>query len=221
MHFGENQLSPSLFGLSPLTTGHPPSFQPWWVRPSTRSYPRFSLPMGRSLGFGSRARDWSPVSDSLSLRLRLIDLTSPRTANSPAHSSKGTPSPAPGCPGSELRQLVGSRFQVLFHSPPGVLFTFPSRYWFTIGRQGVLSLRGWAPQIHTGFHGPRATREIHREVRRLSPTGLLPPMAGPFHGLRLGADFVTLRIRRRGSWWLPLPPHGNATGLSHRAGLGS
>ena len=25
--------------------------------------------------------------------------------------------------------LVGSRFQVLFHSPPGVLFTFPSRYY--------------------------------------------------------------------------------------------
>ncbi len=33
-----------------------------------------------------------------------------------------------------LRQFVGIRFQVLFHSPPGVLFTFPSRYLFTIGR---------------------------------------------------------------------------------------
>ena len=32
-----------------------------------------------------------------------------------------------------LRLFVGTRFQVLFHSPPGVLFTFPSRYWFTIG----------------------------------------------------------------------------------------
>ena len=27
-----------------------------------------------------------------------------------------------------LPQLVGTAFQVLFHSPPGVLFTFPSRY---------------------------------------------------------------------------------------------
>ena len=27
-----------------------------------------------------------------------------------------------------LPLLVGTRFQVLFHSPPGVLFTFPSRY---------------------------------------------------------------------------------------------
>ena len=29
----------------------------------------------------------------------------------------------------ELPQLVGTGFQVLFHSPPGVLFTFPSRYY--------------------------------------------------------------------------------------------
>ena len=28
-----------------------------------------------------------------------------------------------------LRLLVNLRFQVLFHSPPGVLFTFPSRYY--------------------------------------------------------------------------------------------
>ena len=118
-------------------------------------------------------------------------LTSPRTANSPAHSSKGTPSPAPGCPGSELRQLVGSRFQVLFHSPPGVLFTFPSRYWFTIGRQGVLSLRGWAPQIHTGFHVPRITREHRSEAGRFSPTGLLPSAAVLSKNVRLTTEFVT------------------------------
>ena len=104
------------------------------------------------------------------------DLTSPRTANSPAHSSKGTPSP-PLVAQRELRPFVGSRFQVLFHSPPGVLFTFPSRYWFTIGRQGVLSLRGWSPQIHTGFPGSSATRDICKEIGRVSPTGLLPSVA--------------------------------------------
>jgi hypothetical protein len=32
-----------------------------------------------------------------------------------------------------LRLLVNIRFQILFHSPLGVLFTFPSRYLFTIG----------------------------------------------------------------------------------------
>ena len=58
MHFGENQLSRSLIGLSPLPTAHPPGFQPWWVRASTPSYRRFTLAMGRSPRFGSRARDY-------------------------------------------------------------------------------------------------------------------------------------------------------------------
>ena len=40
-----------------------------------------------------------------------------------------------------------------------VLFTFPSRYWFTIGLSGVFSLNGWSRQIHTRFHVPRATQD--------------------------------------------------------------
>ena len=61
MHFGENQLSRSLIGLSPLPTTHPPGFQPWWVRASTTSYSRFTLAMGRSLRFGSTPRDYNPI----------------------------------------------------------------------------------------------------------------------------------------------------------------
>src|SRR5579875_329356 len=92
MHFGENQLSPSLLGLSPLTTGHPPCFQPGWVRPSTGSYPRFSLPMDRSLGFGSTARDSvRPVQTRFrSGSPSRVNLAT--HGNSLAHSSKGTPS---------------------------------------------------------------------------------------------------------------------------------
>src|ERR671912_1467947 len=90
MHFGENQLSPSLIGLSPLPTAHPPGFQPWWVRSSTRSYPRFNLAMGRSLGFGSRARDSVALFGLAFATATPHGLTSPRTANSQAHSSKGT-----------------------------------------------------------------------------------------------------------------------------------
>ena len=56
-----------------------------------------------------------------------------------------------------LRLFVGIRFQVLFHSPPGVLFTFPSRYWSTIGRQGVFSLGRWSSLIPTEFHVLRGT----------------------------------------------------------------
>ena len=59
----------------------------------------------------------------------------------------------------ELPLVVGARFQVLFHSPSGVLFTFPSRYWCAIGRRVVFSLGGWSPQIPTGFHVSRGTRD--------------------------------------------------------------
>ncbi len=56
-----------------------------------------------------------------------------------------------------LPQLGGGWFQVLFHSPRGVLFTFPSRYWCAIGRQVVFSLGGWALRIQAGFHVSRPT----------------------------------------------------------------
>ena len=51
-----------------------------------------------------------------------------------------------------LPHLVDLRFQGLFHSPPGVLFTFPSRYLSTIGHRHIFSLTGWSPQIPTQFH---------------------------------------------------------------------
>ena len=75
-------------------------------------------------------------------------------ANSQAHSSKGTLSLRPK---SKLQRIVGTWFQVLFHSPPGVLFTFPSRYLSAIGHQGVFRLNGWSRQIHTEFQGFRVT----------------------------------------------------------------
>ena len=60
--------------------------------------------------------------------------------------------------GLPLLPLVGTRFQDLFHSPPGVLFTFPSRYWCTIGHGRVFSLGGWSPQLPTGFLVSRRTQ---------------------------------------------------------------
>ena len=50
-----------------------------------------------------------------------------------------------------LPLFVNTGFQVLFHSPPGVLFTFPSRYLFTIGHQVVFSLTWWSTHIPTQF----------------------------------------------------------------------
>ena len=89
-------------------------------------------------------------------------LTSPHTTNSQAHSSKGTRSRLEQAQAT-LPRLVSKRFQVLFHSPPGVLFTFPSRYLSAIGHQVVFRLSGWSRQIHTGCLGPRATWDSTRE----------------------------------------------------------
>src|ERR1700757_3129203 len=99
MHFGENQLSRSLIGLSPLPTTHPLSLQPKWVRASTRAYPRLTLAMGRSLRFGSRTHHYAPTKGGYALfRLAFATatppgLTSRHVPDSQAHSSKGTPSP--------------------------------------------------------------------------------------------------------------------------------
>ena len=53
-------------------------------------------------------------------------------------------------------------FRYYFTPLTGVLFTFPSRYWFTIGRQGVFSLIRWSGLIHAEFHLHRITWDSSR-----------------------------------------------------------
>src|SRR5512141_2756530 len=104
-------------------------------------------------------------------------LTLLQTSNSPDHYAKGTPSAACGAsPALGLRPLVSAWFQVLFHSPPGVLFTFPSRYWFAIGHERVFSLTRWSSQIPTAFHVSCGTWGSIQRANALSPTGLSPSM---------------------------------------------
>ena len=126
--------------------------------------------MARSLRFGSRARDSDALFGLAFATASPHGLTSPLSTNSQAHSSKGTPSPQL----RRLRRIVSIRFQVLFHSPPGVLFTFPSRYLSAIGHQVVFRLSKWSCQIHTGFHGPRATRDPCKEVTTFRLRGSHP-----------------------------------------------
>ena len=56
-----------------------------------------------------------------------------------------------------------------------VLFTFPLRYWFTIGLYGVFSLTGWCRQIQAGFLRSRLTQGTARPCKFLL-TGLSPSM---------------------------------------------
>ncbi len=56
-----------------------------------------------------------------------------------------------------------------------MLFTFPLRYWFTIGLSGVFSLTGWCRQIQAGFLRSRLTQDTARP-QLFVPTGLSPAM---------------------------------------------
>ena len=54
-----------------------------------------------------------------------------------------------------------------------MLFTFPLRYWFTIGVCGVFSLTGWCRQFQAGFLRSRLTQDTARPTEFV-PTGLSP-----------------------------------------------
>jgi hypothetical protein len=53
--------------------------------------------------------------------------------------------------------LYANGFRFYFTPLSGVLFAFPSRYWFTIGQSRVFSLGGWSPLLQTGFLVSRLT----------------------------------------------------------------
>ena len=75
-------------------------------------------------------------------------------SKSPDHSSIGTPSSEINRTPTFCRPMVSD----LFHSPPGVLFTFPSRYWYAIGGQGYLALEGGPPDFPQDFSCPVVLR---------------------------------------------------------------
>ena len=120
---------------------------------------------------GLRPATNSPYSDSLSLRLPYsVKLATER--KSLTHYTKGTQSPL-----ARLLLFVCTRFQDLFHSPSGVLFAFPSRYLFTIGRSRVFSLGGWSPHVQTGLHVSRPTCRKLSSTPMISSTGPSPSLA--------------------------------------------
>ena len=107
----------------------------------------------------------------------------------------------------KLRRIVGTRFQVLFHSPPGVLFTFPSRYLSAIGHQGVFRLNGWSRQIHTEFHEFRDTRVFAQRSHMLTSTGLSPSSASLSSDPRLHTWFLTPHQHGSTGQTNPTTPH--------------
>ena len=76
----------------------------------------------------------------------LKSLTLPVRATRRTVLQKVRSSPSKGVP-----QLVNIGFQVLFHSPPGVLFTFPSQYYALSVTKEYLALRGGPRSFPQGF----------------------------------------------------------------------
>ena len=163
---------PSVFNLSgfgPPRGLTPASACPWVAHPASRLRRATERPVQTRSRCGS---------------VSCLNLAAHR--NSLAHSTKGTPSHPKGV----LRLLAGARFQVLFHSPPGVLFTFPSRYWYAIGHWRVLRLGGWSPLLPTGFHVSGGTR-VPGGGDRGSAYGALTLYRRPSHAVPLPRSFVT------------------------------
>jgi hypothetical protein len=121
----------------------PPSTWPWLDHPVS------GLPPATERPVQTRFRS------AFAYRLKLA-----ANGNSLTHYTKGTPSPHPRSRASKAPTACRHPVSGLFHSPLGVLFTFPSRYLFAIGHQGVFRLGGWSPHVQTGFHVSRLTQGL-------------------------------------------------------------
>ena len=151
------------------------------VRLEFLPYPHLIPTLFNGCGFGpplpfTAASSWTwighPVSGLLRLTLALLRLGFPsapplRGLTSPAGATRRTVlQKVRGSAHMAVPQLVNTGFQVLFHSPPGVLFTVPSQYYALSVTKEYLALRGgprifpqgstclvvlWIPPCHPSF----------------------------------------------------------------------
>lgn len=144
INFAENQLSLSLIGLSPLASNHLRLLQQTSVRPSKSFYPFFSLFKARSLSFGSNKKNLRTFhtrfcfASTFPFKPRFFYLLADPLCKRYTDASKRS-----------HRLNDSFLFQVLFHSLVKVLFTFPSRYLFTIGFKSIFRPRRWTSYLQT------------------------------------------------------------------------
>ena len=181
-------------------------------------YPHLIPTLFNGCGFGpplplTEASTWTwighPVSGLPALTLRPFETWFPSgstalplnlasAGNSPDRSTKSTRSHL-----NVLPQLVNTGFQVLFHSPPGVLFTFPSQYYALSVTKKYLALRGGPRSFRQGFsclvllwillddlgfrirgfHSLRPDFPVRSPILRLSCRSPNPVMHAPRFGL--------------------------------------
>ncbi len=173
MPFGEYELSPSLIGLSPPHSPHPEAFQRLSVRASITCYRDFTLGKCRSLGFASAAHDYSrPLQARFRCGCASRDAYPRRARQLVGSLCKRHAVTCNAC----SDRLRAHGFRNSFTPLEGVLFTFPSRYLYTIGLTGVFSLAGWARRIQTGLLVSRPTQG-NATPAPAARKGLSPAMA--------------------------------------------
>ena len=180
---------------------------------------RFSLAMGRSPSFGSIRTNYPPFRTRFRSGSACPWLSLARTAHSSAHSTKGTPSPlALASRGSDRPEAQG--FRIYFTPLAGVLFTVPSRYWFTIGRWRYLALGGGPPRFPPDFSCPAVLTIRDHSTRNALVYGALTRSGRPFqwrstHHPQLSERSTALSIT------LVQPSCSSASQLVRRTSLGS
>ena len=138
-----------MFSLSLLSSAHPHLLQQMWVRSSSACYRTFTLGMARSPGFGSTACDYSPYSDSVSLRLPYtVKLAT--YSKSLTHYTKGTQSPHEGAPTACMHTVSGS----ISLRSPRFFSPFPHGTGSLSVGQEYLALEDGPPMFRQGFSCP-------------------------------------------------------------------
>ena len=135
------------------------------VRLEFLRYPHLIPTLFNGCGFGpplpfTATSTWTwvdhPVSGLLRLTVALFRLGFPsapslKDLTSPASATRRTVlQKVRGSSYKDVPQLVNIWFQVLFHSPPGVLFTFPSQYYALSVTKEYLALGGGPPDFPQG-----------------------------------------------------------------------
>jgi hypothetical protein len=92
-----------------------------------------------------------------------------------------------------LPLLVSIWFQKLFHSPSGVLFTFPSRYLFTIGHYEYLALDLSRPDFLPDFSCLVVLKKKFRNCMMFRYTGLSPSVVRRSRRVLLHSTLLPLR----------------------------
>ena len=145
-----------MIGLSLLPTVHPSFLQQTPVRTSTKSYLRFILTMGRSLGFGSTDYNYVallrlgfPSAPALKALTSLQPVTR-RLINQKAYHH------------DIAAALIACRHMVsgsISLPSPGFFSPFPHGTCSLSVIRIVFSLGEWSPQLPTRFHVPRGTQD--------------------------------------------------------------